>query len=239
MTIAEGLNQLRNFPFQKSQSGFFDTGREIRRGIAEAIFCRGKTTDQISDLFLTQAENAGPTGFVLATHASKSVFQLIEKKLKSTQFFPEAEIMFYGTPKKKLEGTKLNIVSAGTADRRVVAEAQISAQLMGNHVQTFQDLGVAALSRLINHLEEIRQATCLIVVAGMDGALASVVSGLTQLPLVAVPTSTGYGSAYQGISALLAMLNTCSPGLSVVNIDNGYGAACCATLMHQTFSTHS
>ena len=234
LSLDETLQHLANFPFQKTESALFDTGRELRRGIPEAIFCKGKSTEQSVDIFVSQARLQGEKGFVLATHATEEVFQIIQQSLADVRFFAKAGILFYGAAKPKMRNSRLCIVSAGTADSRVAAEASVTADLLGNHVESFADLGVAALGRILSHLEQLQKATCIIVIAGMDGALPSVVSGLTRAPVFGVPTSTGYGTAMQGLAALLAMLNSCSPGLSVLNIDNAYGAACCATLMHQT-----
>ena len=236
MGIEEGLKALRHMPFEDLGFARIDHHRQIRRGFPETIFCSGKTTEQIVQIFTRLAETGSN---VLATRAEPEVFAA----LQNTGQYPNAVYDVLGRtivleqmalPKSP---SVLPIVTAGTADLGVAHEAKATAEIMGQHTELICDVGVAGLHRLIAHLESLRSARVLIVVAGMEGALASVVAGLVDCPVIAVPTSVGYGSSFGGLSALLTMLNSCASGVTVVNIDNGYAAAVTATMILRQMSS--
>ena len=219
-------------PFEDLGFACIDHHRQIRRGFPEVIFCPGKTTEQIIKIFESLAEKGNN---VLATRAEREVFDA----LAETNKFPQARYEELAraivleqkkTPRSK---TSLPIVTAGTADLPVAAEAKVTAEIMGQRTELICDVGVAGLHRLFGHLPKLQDANVVIVVAGMEGALASVVGGLVSCPVIAVPTSVGYGSNFEGLSALLTMVNSCAAGVTVVNIDNGFSAAVTATLINR------
>jgi len=209
-----------------------DHHRQIRQGFPEVIFCLGKTTEQIIRIFESLAARGNN---VLATRAAPEVFEA----LAATGKFPRARYEKLARAivleQKELPPSRsvLPIVTAGTADLPVATEAKVTAEIMGQRAELICDVGVAGLHRLIKHLPKLQQANVVIVVAGMEGALASVVGGLVSCPVIAVPTSVGYGSAFEGLSALLTMLNSCTSGVTAVNIDNGFSAAVTATLINK------
>ena len=209
-----------------------DHHRQLRRGFAEVIYCPGKTVEQIIEIFSSLAAKGDN---VLATRAEPEVFTA----LADTGKFPKARYEAKGRAivleQKKNEPSKsiLPIVTAGTADLAVAAEAKATAEIMGQRTELICDVGVAGLHRLLDKLERLQKANVIIVIAGMEGALASVVGGLVSCPVIAVPTSVGYGSSFEGLAALLTMLNSCASGVSVVNIDNGFSAAVSATLINK------
>ena len=215
-----------------------DHHRQIRRGFPEVIFCPGKTNEQIIGIFSKLAEKGNN---VLATRAEPSVF----KALRQTGKFPKAryeqQAKAIVLEQKQIKPSKnvLPIVTAGTADIPVAAEARVTAEIMGQRTEVICDVGVAGLHRLIDRLPKLQNANVIIVIAGMEGALASVVGGLVSCPVIAVPTSVGYGASFEGLSALLTMLNSCASGVSVVNIDNGFSAAVTATLINKKIETGS
>jgi NCAIR mutase (PurE)-related protein len=232
ISIDQAVEKLRQLPFEDLGFAHIDHHRQIRRGFPEVIYCPGKTTEQIIAIFGTLAEKGNN---VLATRAEEQVFEA----LKETKKFPEAryeklakaivlEQKQFGVSK-----TIVPVITAGTADLPVAAEAQVTAEVMGQRTELICDVGVAGLHRLFGHLQKLQGANVIIVVAGMEGALASVVGGLVSCPVIAVPTSIGSGANFQGFSALLTMLNSCAAGVTVVNIDNGFGAAVTATLINR------
>ncbi len=210
-----------------SEDGFatLDHERAERTGFPEVIFCPGKSDEQIANIALALSQSAP---VVMATRASGSAFAAVRLLLPAAVYYEEARIIAYEMRPLPRVGS-VAVVSAGTADAPVAAEAAVSLDLMGNCVTRVNDVGVAGLHRVLNHSELLRSAYAIVAVAGMDGALPSVIAGLTDKPVIATPTSVGYGASYQGIAALLAMLNACAVGVSVVNIDNGFGAACVAS----------
>jgi len=231
--IERAVQKLRSLPFEDLGFACIDHHRSIRRGFAEAIYCPGKTDQQIVDIF----ENLASKGNnVLATRAKAETFE----KLQQSGKFPTAvydvlarTITLKQTEVKPRIKTVLPIITAGTSDLPVAKEAQNTAEIMGQPTDLICDVGVAGLHRLAAHLEKLQKASVIIVVAGMEGALASVIGGLVSCPVIAVPTSTGYGSSFEGLAALLAMLNSCASGISVVNIDNGFSAAVTAVLINK------
>jgi NCAIR mutase (PurE)-related protein len=230
--IEQAIEKLRHLPFEDLGFACIDHHRQIRRGFPEVIFCPGKTTEQIIKIFESLAAKGNN---VLATRAGPEVFE----ELAGTGKFPKARYEESARAivmeQKEVPASKsvLPIVTAGTADLPVAEEAKVTAEIMGQRTNLICDVGVAGLHRLFKHLPELQKANVVIVVAGMEGALASVVGGLVSCPVVAVPTSVGYGSSFEGLSALLTMLNSCAAGVSVVNIDNGFSAGITATLINK------
>jgi pyridinium-3,5-biscarboxylic acid mononucleotide synthase len=230
--VEQAMERLRDLPFEDLGFARVDHHRQLRKGFPEVIFCPNKTTEQIIRIFESLALKGNN---VLATRARPEVFEA----LSQTGKFPNARYDELSRAivleQKELPQSKsvLPIVTAGTADLAVAMEAQVTAEIMGQRTDLICDVGVAGLHRLFGHLPKLQKANILIVVAGMEGALASVVGGLVSCPVIAVPTSVGYGSNFQGLSALLTMLNSCASGITVVNIDNGFCAAVTATLINR------
>ena len=225
----EAIEFLRDFPFSDAGCAKIDTQRALRNGTGEVIYGANKTDDeilQIASAIGDKNEN------ILITRTNENVFERIREIFPQANFNARGRVI--SVKFKELVPTKsyISIVSAGTADGAVVEEAYETAKFLGNDVRKFTDVGVAGLHRLIANLEQIRGAKVVIAVAGMEGALASVLAGLVSVPVMAVPTSVGYGANFGGLAALLAMLNSCANGISVVNIDNGYGAAYNASLIN-------
>jgi pyridinium-3,5-biscarboxylic acid mononucleotide synthase len=223
---------LRDLPFEDLGFAKLDRHRSIRRGVPEAVFGEGKTADQIVAIGMHTI--AGGTNLIV-TRLDADKARAVKRKLRGLRYHPAARIGAIVTVRAKPSGHgAVMVISAGTSDHPVAEEAALCAELFGNRVVRLYDVGVAGIHRLTAHLDVIREAGVLIVVAGMEGALPSVVAGLVDKPVIAVPTSVGYGTAMGGIAALLGMLNSCSSGVTVVNIDNGFGAALSATLINRT-----
>ena len=225
----EAIEFLRDFPFSDAGCAKIDTQRALRNGAGEVIYGAGKTDDEI----LRIAEAIGARGQnILITRTNERVFERLREILPQAEFNARGRIISVKFKEPALTQSYISIVSAGTADGAVVEEAYETAKFLGNDVRKFTDVGVAGLHRLIAKLDEIRGAKVVIAVAGMEGALASVLAGLVSSLVIAVPTSVGYGANFGGLAALLAMLNSCANGVSVVNIDNGFGAAYNASLIN-------
>jgi NCAIR mutase (PurE)-related protein len=209
-----------------------DHHRQIRCGFPEVIFCPGKTADQIVKIFSNLAEKGNN---VLATRAEENIFEALVKEKKFPQARYERQARAIVLEQKKLEPSTavIPIVTAGTADLPIAEEAKVTAEIMGQRTELICDVGVAGLHRLLGHMQKLQSANVIIVIAGMEGALASVVGGLVSCPVIAVPTSIGTGASFEGLSALLTMLNSCAAGVAVVNIDNGFSAAVTATLINR------
>jgi len=225
------MRELRELPFQDLGFAKLDHHRTLRRGIPEVIFGQNKSAEQI----IAIAKGAIESGAnFIVSRLSEEKARKLKTRLKSMTYYREAQVGAIIRQKPRVIGHgKVMIVSAGTSDLAVAEEAAVCAELFGNRVARLYDIGVAGIHRLTANLESIRRAAVLIVVAGMEGALPSVVAGLIDKPVIAVPTSIGYGASFGGIAALLGMLNTCASGVTVVNIDNGFGAAVAATLMNR------
>lgn len=225
----EALKYLKNYPYEDVGCAKIDTQRALRNGAGEVIYGEGKTDDEILRI-------AGAIGArrqnILITRTNERVFKRVRETLPQAEFNARGRVVSVKFSKPSLTQSYIAIVSAGTADGAVVEEAYETARFLGNDVRKFSDAGVAGLHRLIANLEQIRGAKVVIAVAGMEGALASVLAGLVSVPVIAVPTSVGYGASFGGLAALLAMLNSCANGVSVVNIDNGFGAAYNASLIN-------
>lgn len=210
-----------------------DHHRIKRKGFPEAIYCPGKTPDQIAKIAKSIAQKKHD---VLATRADKKAYLAVKKVLKKAKFHETARII---SVRRKVEQEKnrtgvVSLVTAGTADLPIAEEAAVTAEFLGINVERIFDVGVSGLHRLVKNLDKIKKSKVVIVVAGMEGALPSVVGGLINKPIIAVPTSVGYGANFKGLSALLTMMNSCAPGVAVVNIDNGFGAAVMAHSILQT-----
>lgn len=215
-----------------SDLGFarIDINRKKRRGFAEAIYSPGKDKEQIKKIIRTLVENRQDA---LLTRLEKPVYSYLKKTFPGLKFNPKAKLGFLHVSRRKVKPGLVLVVSAGTSDIPVAEEAAATLEAMGNKVKRVYDVGVAGVHRIMRHLELLRRAKAIVVVAGMEGALASLVSGLVNCPVIAVPTSCGYGASFKGLAALLAMLNSCSPGVAVVNIDNGFGAGYFAGLVNK------
>ena len=225
----EAIEFLRDFPFSDAGCAKIDVQRALRNGAGEVIYGEGKTDDEI--LRIVEAIGARRQN-ILITRTNERVFNLVRERLPQAEFNARGRVISVKFKEPALTQNYIAIVSAGTADGAVVEEAYETARFLGNDVRKFSDAGVAGLHRLIANLEQIRGAKVVIAVAGMEGALASVLAGLVSVPVIAVPTSVGYGASFGGLAALLAMLNSCANGVSVVNIDNGFGAAYNASLIN-------
>jgi pyridinium-3,5-biscarboxylic acid mononucleotide synthase len=226
LTPSQAMKKLETLPYENLDFAKIDHHRGLRSGMPEVIYCQGKTVIQIKKI-IQSMNRAGNS--ILATKLSKDIFQKLKSSLpKSFEYSETAQTLVINKNKSKKKSGLIIIISAGTSDIPIAEEASVTAQLLGSKTETLFDVGVAGIHRLFNNLERIREARVVIVVAGMEGALASVVGGLVDKPLIAVPTSIGYGTSFGGVSALLTMLNSCSPGIAVVNIDNGFGAGCMA-----------
>lgn len=208
-----------------------DQHRTKRKGFPEVIFGESKSAKQIISIFQTMINK---NDVILATRVSNEKAYEITSSVPELEYYEESGILLYTSkPLIPVRKGTIGIISAGTSDYRIAEEATITAMAMGNSVVQIQDVGVAGIHRLFHHLDEIKKCSVLIVIAGMEGALPSVVGGLVQQPIIAVPTSVGYGAHFNGLAPLLAMLNSCASGITVVNIDNGFGAAYSATLMNR------
>ena len=222
LDVEEALDRLKILPYEDLGFAVVDHHRALRRGFPEVVFCQGKTADQAVRIFKSLC---GGDRNILGTRASKEVFEAVREVCPDAVYHELARTIVVRRGAQELKKGNILVVSAGTADLPVAEEACVTAEIMGNEVQRAYDVGVAGIHRLLGRLDLIRRAHVIIVVAGMDGALASVVGGLADQPVIAVPTSVGYGASFNGLSALLCMLNSCASGVGVVNIDNGFGAA--------------
>ena len=227
--VSQALDRLRDLPFEDLGFAKLDHHRSLRTGMPEVVFSAGKTASQVSQIFARMA-HAG--GNVLATRASREMFEAVAA-VEPRAVYEEVARAITLTQAATVPGKgTVNVVCAGTSDLPVAEEAAVTARLMGNTVELIADVGVAGIHRLLAQKQSLQSARVLIVCAGMEGALPTVVAGLVNAPVLAVPTSVGYGASFGGVAALLGMLNTCSPNVSVVNIDNGFGAACIASLIN-------
>ena len=222
----EAIKQLRTMPYENIEFAKIDHHRELRSGLPEVIYGQGKSAFQLKEII--QKLKKAKTN-ILATKISEDKYKKIKPFLpKKAIFNAQSETLVIKNSRKIMDKGLITIITAGTSDIPVAEEAAITANLLGSKVEKIFDVGVAGLHRLLDNLEQIKKARVLIVVAGMEGALASVVGGLVSQPIIAVPTSVGYGTSFGGVSALLTMLNSCATGVAVVNIDNGFGAGCMA-----------
>ena len=226
----EAVERLRHLPFEDLGFANVDHHRALRAGMPEIIFGPGKTPEQLATIFSRLAEHGGN---VLATRVSPEQVRAVKRKFRKAEFHDLARAITLARDARVYGKGKIVVVSAGTSDSPVAEEAVVTAQIMGNEVQHVYDVGVAGIHRLLARREVLTQARVIIVCAGMEGALPSVVGGLVGVPVIAVPTSVGYGASYKGIAALLGMLNSCASNVTVVNIDNGFGAGYVASVINR------
>ncbi len=233
-SIEEALGQLRALPFEDLGFAKVDHHRALRCGFPEVIYCEGKSPEQVAAIFSRCASGGGN---VLATRASRATFNVVAATTPNAQFQESARaITLRQTPLHPSDGV-IAVVCAGTSDIPIAEEVRVTAEMMDQRTSTFYDVGVAGIHRLFAHSAALQAASVIVVIAGMEGALASVVGGLVSCPVIAVPTSIGYGASFHGLAALLAMLNSCAAGVTVVNIDNGFGAGYAASLINRRTAT--
>ena len=226
----EAMKKLSDLPFKDLGHTKVDNHRELRTGYPEVIFCEGKTPEQVLNIMeymSTQQVN------ILGTRADQEIYRTVQEALPQAEYNELGRTITLRQVDIKPTKTSIAVLTAGTSDMPVAEEAAVTAELFGNRVERFFDVGVAGIHRLYNNLDQIRKARVIIVIAGMEGALPSIVGGLVDKPIIAVPTSIGYGASFNGLAALLGMLTSCASGVSVVNIDNGFGAAYMASMINQ------
>jgi pyridinium-3,5-biscarboxylic acid mononucleotide synthase len=230
INIDEALKNLEDLPFKDLGFAMIDNHRELRVGYPEVIYCAGKTPEQIKEIvrfMLTKDNN------ILGTRATEEAYNAVKEICEEAEYNKLGRTITIKKKEQTLTDSYIAIICAGTSDLPVVEEAVETARILGNRVERITDVGVAGIHRLFSKLDIIRGAKVVIVIAGMEGALASVIGGLVDKPVIAVPTSVGYGANFGGVSALLSMLNSCASGVSVVNIDNGFGAAYNASIINK------
>jgi NCAIR mutase (PurE)-related protein len=229
-TVSEAIDKLRHMPFENLGFAKVDHHRAVRQGMPEVIFGKGKTPEQVLAIALAlvaRSEN------LLITRASPEAAAVLKHGIPDIEHFPASGVVRLWRDRKKTGKGKIGVVCAGTADLPVMEEALLTAESMGNEVEAIVDVGVAGLHRLLDSRQRLLEARVLVVCAGMEGALPSVVGGLVACPVIAVPTSVGYGASFNGLAALLGMLNSCASNVTVVNIDNGFGAGFVASLINR------
>jgi pyridinium-3,5-biscarboxylic acid mononucleotide synthase len=229
-SIDEAMERLKHLPYENLGFARIDHHRSLRQGFPEVIFGRGKSVKQITAIvakMLTKDHN------ILITRTRATVFRHVRRLTSLARYYPESGVIAIVRDESIHGKGEILVISAGTADIPVAEEATLTAEIMGNTVTTLFDVGVAGLHRLLSQYERLKKARVIIVVAGMEGALPSVVGGLVSVPVIAVPTSVGYGASFQGVTALLGMLNSCASNVTVVNIDNGFGAGFVASLINR------
>jgi NCAIR mutase (PurE)-related protein len=229
MPIAAAVERLKHLPFEEMEDATIDHHRALRKGFGEVIYCAGKTPAQVAEI---AARLAVRSDKLLGTRAAPDHFRAARRRVRGLQYDPLARVLYLDRdPPPRHPGVV--VIAAGTSDLAVAQEAVVTLRVMGHEPALIRDVGVAGLHRLLHHLPALRDARVVVAVAGMEGALPSVVAGLVAAPVIAVPTSVGYGSSFGGVTALLAMLNSCASGLAVVNIDNGFGAAYMAAMINR------
>jgi hypothetical protein len=233
LTSAQALDRLRHLPFEDMGFAKIDHHRALRQGYAEAIFGRGKTPQQVAGIVRRMLRVKASKQNILVTRADRRIYTSVRRVSRAAKFHPLCGAISIRRNSAVAGKGPVLVVCAGTSDIPVAEEAVVTARIMGNRVDSLYDVGVAGLHRLMRHREKLAAARVIICVAGMEGALPSVVAGLVGVPVIAVPTSVGYGASFGGLTALLAMMNSCASNVSVVNIDNGFGAACVATVINR------
>ncbi|MBR4754386.1 MAG: nickel pincer cofactor biosynthesis protein LarB [Lachnospiraceae bacterium] len=234
MSVEDAAEYLKVEPFVDMGFAKVDTHRKVRSGFPEVVFCQGKMDDFLVSIFKRLVEEDGRA---LGTRATPEQFQLLKSKMEGVSFDPVSRILRVGDVPGELVG-KIAVCCAGTADVPVAEEAAQVAEYFGTYVERVFDVGVSGIHRLLSKADVLQSANCIVAVAGMEGALASVIGGLVSCPVIAVPTSVGYGASFGGVSALLTMINTCANGVAVVNIDNGFGAGFMATQINRLAISH-
>jgi hypothetical protein len=233
ISVEEAEHYFKRKPFEELGYAKLDHHREIRSGFPEVVYCEGKSDDYLCSIYQKIYEADGE---VFGTRAAEAQYELIKKLLPEIQYDKISHILKIEKEEKERIG-KIAVCSAGTADIPVAEEAAQTAEFFGSKVERIYDVGVCGIHRLLSNVEAIESASCIIAVAGMEGALASVIGGLVSRPVIAVPTSVGYGASFGGVSALLTMINSCANGIAVVNIDNGFGAGYIATQINRLAKT--
>lgn len=228
--VEDAMTNLKDFEYKDLGFAKIDNHRTIRTGYPEVIFCQGKTPEQVAGIISYMNTN---NHNILATRANSETFLKVKEICPNAEYFEIAKAIVVRKNEAKKTTTHIGILTAGTSDMPVAEEAAITAEIFGNDVRRYYDIGVAGIHRFYNNIAEIRKAKVLIVVAGMEGALPSIVGGMVDKPVIAVPTSVGYGAALNGLAALLGMLTSCASGVSVVNIDNGFGAGYLASMINK------
>ncbi len=228
--VDEAVEELRVLPYQDLGFAKVDHHRALRKGFPEVVFGIGKTPAQVAAIC---AELASRSDRVLVTKTNPESYSAVKERIPDAVYNPVAGTITVNGSPSKATAAGITVVTAGTADIPIAEEATVTASLMGNEVERLNDVGIAGVHRLLEQMPQLRKARVIIVVAGMEGALPGVVSSLVAVPVIAVPTSIGYGANFQGLSALLTMLNSCAPGISVVNIDNGFGAGFLASMINR------
>jgi len=226
----EAVARLRHLPFEDLGFAKVDHHRALRVGMPEVIFGEGKTPAQMAGIFVRLARHGGN---VLATRTTREQFAAVRKRVRKAEFRATARAIVLAKDRKKYGKGTITVVSAGTSDIPVAEEAVVTAEIMGNEVRHLYDVGVAGIHRLLANRGVLLESRVLVVCAGMEGALPSVIGGMVGVPVIAVPTSSGYGAAFKGLTALLGMMNSCASNVSVVNIDNGFGAGYVASLINR------
>lgn len=229
ISVEEAEKFFKKQPFEEMGYAKLDTHREVRSGFPEVVFCSGKPEEYLVNIFKKLFEENGE---VLGTRANRHQYELVREVLPQVSYDEVSHILKIEKQEKERKG-KIAVCTAGTADIPVAEEAAQTAEYFGSYVERIYDVGVSGLHRLLSRLDVIQEANCVVAVAGMEGALASVIGGLVSRPVIAVPTSVGYGASMHGLSALLTMINSCANGIAVVNIDNGYGAGYIATQINR------
>lgn len=233
LTEDAALDRFRHFAFEDLGFAKVDHHRALRQGFAEVVFGRGKSPEQVAGIVRSMLQRKESPHNILITRADAKIHAAVRRHSRAAKFYPlSGAIVIERDHSIRGKGTIL-VVSAGTSDIPVGEEALVAARALGNRAEAIYDVGVAGLHRLLGHREQLTTARVIICVAGMEGALPSVVAGLVAAPVIAVPTSVGYGASFDGLAALLAMLNSCASNVSVVNIDNGFGAACVASCINR------
>jgi hypothetical protein len=231
LSLEAALDKLKILPYEDLDFAKIDHHRMVRQGFPEVIFCQGKTVDQVAEII---AHMAMHNQNILATRATREMYNATQAIVPDAKYYETARLIFVQREELQFDDERFVLVmTAGTSDIPVAEEAAITAEIMGNRVERIYDVGVAGIHRLLAQQQMMQQANVLIVVAGMEGALASVVGGMVAKPVIAVPTSIGYGANFGGLSALLSMLNSCAAGVAVVNIDNGFGAGRLASIINK------
>lgn len=228
--VDDAIERLRHLPFENLGYATVDHHRAIRTGMPEVIFGKGKTAEQVAGIAARLLERAAN---VLATRTTPEAYELVRAGFPEAEFFPLSGALRVWRDRSPRGKGKLAVISAGTTDLPVAQEAVVTAEIMGNEVVQVHDVGVAGIHRLFGNFDRIKEARVIVVCAGMEGALPSAVGGLVSCPVIAVPTSVGYGASFHGLAALLGMLNSCASNVSVVNIDNGFGGGYVASLINR------
>jgi len=235
MAPDEALRRLRILPFEDLGFAKVDNHRQLRRGFPEVIFGEGKSVPQIVAIMGKVASKSQP---VLVTRVGPDVFRKIRRRFKKARYHPQARAVSLEVPGRKKGRPGVLVLAAGTSDLPVAEEAAVTAETLGNSVVRVYDVGIAGLHRLLDHKDELLRARVIVVIAGMEGALPSIVASLVDVPVIGVPTSVGYGTGLKGVAALMGMLNSCASGLLVVNIDNGFGAGYAASIINLSQKNH-